>query len=186
MNDHITISTYELMRRFPDADSARRHLEQVRWRGTVTCPSCGSTNIYARQGKRAGFYDCRDCGKSLFSVRTGTVFEQSPIPLNIWLYVIYSLMTARKGVSSLQLSKEISVTQKTAWFMLRRLRTACGGDMELLKGIVELDTTHIGGKEANKHEHKKMSAGRGPVGKQAVIGMRARGGGQVDCPSSTD
>ncbi len=100
------------------------------------------------------------------------------MPLDKWLYAIYLLVTARKGISSLQLSKEIGVTQKTAWFMLARLRKACGnGDGEpLLSGIIEADETFLGGKEANKHESKKNHSGRGPVGKTPVLGMRERGG----------
>jgi hypothetical protein len=88
---------------------------------------------------------------------------------------MYLVVTSRKGISSLQLAKEIGVTQKTAWFMLQRLREACSGiDMDKLRGIVEIDETFVGGLEANKHEHKKLHAGRGPVGKTAVLGMRER------------
>lgn len=110
-------------------------------------------------------------------MRTGTIFERSHVPLDKWLYAIYLLVTAQKGISSLQLSKEIGVTQKTAWFMLARLRKACGnGNDALLSGIIEADETFLGGKEANKHEQKKRYAGRGPVGKTPVLGMRERGG----------
>lgn len=90
---------------------------------------------------------------------------------------MYLLVTARKGISSLQLSKEIGITQKSAWFVLHRLREACGSDLEKLQGIVEIDETYIGGLEANKHEHKKLKAGRGAVGKTAVLGMKERGKG---------
>ena len=86
-------------------------------------------------------------------------------------------MTARKGISSLQLAKEIGVTQKTAWFLLHRLREACGGrNLTKLKGIIEIDECFVGGLEGNKHANKKLHAGRGPVGKTAVLGMRERGG----------
>jgi ISXO2-like transposase domain len=115
-----------------------------------------------------------------FTIRTGTIFERSHVPLHKWLYAMYLLVTARKGISSLQLAKEIGVTQKSAWFMLHRLREACGGPkLTKLKGIVELDECFIGGKERNKHEHKKLKAGRGSVGKTAVLGMRERGTGRT-------
>lgn len=89
---------------------------------------------------------------------------------------MYLLVTSRKGVSSLQLAKEIGVTQKTAWFLLQRLREACGNDLAVLQGIVEVDECYIGGKEKSKHAKKKRNKGRGPSGKTPVVGMRERGG----------
>lgn len=118
-----TISTFELFQMFPDADSARAYLEAQRWPGGAVCPICDEAKrIYA---KRGGFYRCNACLEE-FTVRTGTIFEKSKVPLNKWLYAMYLLVTARKGISSVQLAKQIGVTQKTAWFMLQRLREACG------------------------------------------------------------
>jgi transposase-like protein len=172
-----TISTFQLFEMFPDAESARLFLESRIWSDGVTCPSCkGKENITTRKG---GFYRCNPCQLD-FTIRTGTIFERSHIPLHKWLYAMYLLVTARKGISSLQLAKEIGVTQKSAWFMLHRLREACGGPkLTKLRGIVELDECFIGGKERNKHEHKKLKAGRGSVGKTAVLGMRERGTGRT-------
>ena len=185
MDDHVTVSTYELFRMYPDADSGRLYFEEMRWgpgNRDIACPCCGGTQkIGARTGKRTGYYRCGDC-KEEFTVRTGTVFGRSHVPLNKWLYAMYIVVTARKGVSSLQLSKEIGVTQKTAWFMLGRLREACGGDPAKLAGIVEADETFVGGKESNKHPHKKLNMGRGTVGKQAVLGLRERGGRSIAMP----
>ena len=182
MNDHLTISTYQLFQMYPDAESARLYFEGMRWgddNRNIDCPCCGGTEkIGARTGKRIGYYRCGNC-KEEFTVRTGTIFGRSHVPLNKWLYAMYIVVTARKGVSSLQLSKEIGVTQKTAWFMLGRLREACGGDPAKLAGIVEADETFVGGKEMNKHPHKKLNMGRGAVGKQAVLGLRERGTGKA-------
>ena len=177
-----TISTYEFLDMIPDAEAARLYLEDRRWHGSPSCPLCGAfEKITARSGKRVGYYRCHDCAGE-FTVRTGTIFERSHVPLNKWVYTMYLVVTARKGISSLQLSKEIGVTQKTAWFMLGRLREAVGDDGDTLSGIVEVDETYIGGKEANKHEDKKRHDGRGPVGKTPVLGMRERGGKSIAQP----
>ena len=104
MNDKITISTFELFKMFPDQESARVYLESRLWPTGVRCPVCGlGERVTVRKD---GFYRCNQC-KEDFTVRTGTIFERSHVPLHKWLYSMYLLVTSRKGISSMQLSKEI-------------------------------------------------------------------------------
>jgi transposase-like protein len=169
-----TISTFKLFETFPDAESARLYFESKLWPDGVKCPDCKSgERIAVRKG---GFYRCNACRLD-FTVRTGTIMERSHIPLHKWLYAMYLLMTARKGISSMQLAKEIGIRQSSAWFLLQRIRGACGTPVEPLKGIVEADETFIGGKENNKHMYRRIKDGVSE--KVAVIGMRERGGNVI-------
>ena len=176
----VTIPYVEFVKKFSTEHKARKYFENLRWTEGVVCPFCGCNHVYdqVRDGKK-GYYRCSKCGET-FTVRTGTVFERSHVPLAKWLYAFYKVITSRKGLSSIQLALDIGVTQKTAWFMLQRVRFACGGNVvdadKLLKGIVEADAAYFGGKEKSKHEWKKLHRGRGAVGKVAVLGAKERGG----------
>ena len=115
------LSVYEFMQKFLAERKALRFFEKERWPNGVICPSCKLKRIVKR---KFSYYRCKDC-RDIFTVRTKTIFHRSKIRFQKWLYVANLLQTSRKGVSSLQLSKQIGVTQKTAWFMLHRLREAC-------------------------------------------------------------
>ncbi len=168
-----TISTFELFKMFPDVETARKFLESKLWPNGAVCPKChNSDRLCARKD---GFYRCNPC-KVDFTVRTGTIFERSHIPLHKWLAAMYLLMTSRKGISSMQLAKEIGIRQSSAWFLLQRLREACAADLSMLRGIVEVDEVYVGGKEQNKHMSQRMYGDHGIPSKTAVIGMRERGG----------
>ena len=120
-------------------------LEPLRRNG-VTCGYCHSKNVKERKSK-PNFYRCNDCKKD-FTIRVGTIFHRSHVPLHKWLYAMYLVMTSRKGISSMQLSKEIGVTYKSAWFLSQRIRAACGNMTDkLLSGIVEVDEAYFGGLE---------------------------------------
>ena len=186
------ISLMELLdERFPDEVSAVSWFEDSRWgagREGLCCPRCGGCGkVNAVSSGKPMSHWCGDCRRH-FSVRTGTVMEESRIALRKWVVGIYLHVSSLKGVSSMKLRRDLKVTQKTAWFMAHRIREAWDGGKSLFSGPVEVDETYIGGKEGNKHASKKLNAGRGTVGKTAVVGVKDRATNRINAEvtESTD
>ena len=179
-SDRETISLMELFEMFPTEDSAREWFENRIWPNGRHCPRCGNTETIECTGKPPMPYYCPAC-KRHFSVRIGTILESSKVSLKKWVIAIYLHLTSLKGVSSMKLHNDIQVTQKTAWFMLQRIRKAFEDDDDWpFGGPIEVDEAYFGGKEANKHADKKLNAGGGTVGKTVVAGAKDRASGHID------
>ena len=175
------ISLIELAEMFPDEAAATEWFESLVWPNGRHCPRCGNTETTEASATSGLPYWCGACRRS-FSVRIGTTLERSRVPLKKWAWAIYLYVTSLKGVSSMKLHRDLKVTQKTAWFMLHRLREAWGesDDLPSFSGPVEADETYIGGKRKNMPNRKRKElTGRGAVGKTAVVGTKDRASNKV-------
>ncbi len=173
------VSLMDLMRLFPDEESARAWFEASKWPTGRYCPRCGSTNTHEAKHAKSP-YRCRDC-KKYFSVRTGSLMEGSNVPLLKWVFAIYLEATSLKGISSMKLHRDIDVTQKTAWFMLHRIREAWATSKNAnFTGPAEADETYMGGLRKNMPKSKRKELfGQGRAGKVAVAGVKDRATNQV-------
>jgi hypothetical protein len=177
----------EAIRYFSDPKNCHDFMVALRWPNGITCPTCGSKEVGKlvvieknRKGEKLAsprrIWNCknRECPKPQFSAKRGTIFEDSPLGLDTWLTAVWMITNAKNGISSYELHRSLGVTQKTAWFVLHRIRLAMHDDKgEKFKGEVEADETFIGGKARNKHQAKRRYAD-GWVGKTAVFGLLER------------
>ena len=169
---------------FNNEDAARKRLEALRWPNGAHCPHCGQVDTVSHLGGKSmgpGWYFCKEC-REKFTVRVGTLYERSHIPLHKWLLATHLMTSSKKGISAHQLHRMLGITYKSAWFMCHRIREAMAsskngsGPLGGPGKVVEADTTYVGGKEANKHLSKRNSANIGGMGKQIVHTLVERGG----------
>lgn len=164
-------SILDVLEAFPNDQVCFEHLETLRWNGSVISPFDATSKVYKCKGNK---YKCKNTGK-YFNVLTGTIFENTKIPLQTWFLAIYLFTIHKKGISSYQLAEQLNVTQKTSWFLLSRIRYAMEHENFLASfdGSIELDETYIGGRNTNRHKDKKLKGTQGRSGqdKQPVFGM---------------
>lgn len=167
----------DLMIAFQEPQTAIDHFKAIRWAGGVCCPYCDHDKVYTLS--RKNMYRCAECRRN-FSVTVGTIFEDTKLPLRIWFGAIWMITNHPKGIASTTLARDLGITQKSAWFVLHRLRHAARTRSfnKPLTGIVEVDETYVGGKAINKHG-RRSGTKAGSSGKTPVMGAVERGGDTV-------
>src|SRR5947208_7096542 len=183
--DHIPETLTGAIRYFGDAEKCHDFMVAMRWSNEVSCPNCGSKDIGKlvvvtknRKGEALKVprrvWNCKNCRKQ-FTVKVGTIFEDSPLGLEKWLPATWLIVNAKNGISSCELARDLGVTQKTAWFMLHRIRLAMqNGSLGKFSGRVEADETYIGAKARYMHKDKRTGVGHAGIKKTAVQGILER------------
>ena len=182
-SDRKGISLIEIMRKFPDDATAEAWFIARRWPHGIACPHCGSVNVQTGARHKTMPFRCREreCAKR-FSAKTGTVMEGSKLGFQVWMVATFLLSTNLKSVSSMKLHRDLSINQRSAWFLAHRLRIALAEKGGVFAGPVEVDETYFGGRRKNMSNARRKElagTGRGAVGKTAVIGAKDRETNQV-------